>query len=69
MLILATHVRTFLKYSILDFVAIKAGVWALRHLYGADCETDVRDDFPDDPVLQCISCDAKRLVNAMLEIE
>ena len=51
----------------LDRVACRVGIWALRRLYGADCETDVRDDFPGEKV-DCISCDAKRLVENMQEI-
>jgi len=51
--------------DILDRIAVIFGVWALRRLYGANCDIDVRDEFPDDPSLQCISCDAGRLVKDM----
>jgi hypothetical protein len=51
---------------LLDRIACYLGIWALRRLYGADCETDVRDDFPGEAV-NCISCDAKRLVVDMQE--
>lgn len=51
--------------SIIDRIAVILGTWALRSLYGADCETDVRDDFPDEPGLTCLSCDAKRIVTNM----
>lgn len=54
--------------AIVDRIACWLGIWALRRLYGADCETDVRDDWPDEPDLNCISCDAKRLVTSMQEI-
>jgi hypothetical protein len=53
--------------DVLDRIACRLGIWALRRLYGADCATDVRADFPGED-LDCISCDAKRLVESMREI-
>jgi hypothetical protein len=50
---------------LLDWVARRLAVWALRRLYGADCRTDIREDFPDEPDTICLSCDAKRLVKHM----
>ena len=50
--------------SLLDWLACKVGIWALRRLFG-ECVTDVRDDFPDDPTLVCVSCDATRLIKIM----
>lgn len=49
----------------LDWIAARLGCWALRRLFGADCETDVRDDFPGEDVGYCASCDAKRLIEIM----
>ena len=51
-----------------DRLAAAVGIWALRRLYGADCPTDVRDDFLGEDVGYCLSCDAGRLVKSMLEI-
>lgn len=53
--------------TLLDRIACLVGIWAFRRLYGADCRTDVRDDFPDERA-NCLSCDAKRLVTSMQEI-
>lgn len=55
-------------WPLLDRIAAYAGIWALRRLYGADCLTDIREDFPDDPDVQCYGCDAKRLVEHMRTI-
>lgn len=54
--------------ALIDRVAARLGIWALRRLFGADCTTDVRDDWPDEPNMHCPSCDAKRLVAAMRDI-
>lgn len=54
------------RLSILDRVACRAGIWALRLLYG-ECETDVADDFPGEG-LTCLGCDATRLIKSMREI-
>ena len=53
--------------SLLDRIAVYMGIWALRRLFGANCKTDVHDDFPGEPNLVCPSCDAGRLVKIMLE--
>jgi hypothetical protein len=51
----------------LDRVACYLGIWALRRLYGADCETDVEEDWPGEGMV-CLSCDARRLVVSMSEL-
>lgn len=51
-----------------DWIAARLGAWALKRLFGADCPTDVRQDFPDEPDARCLSCDAKRLIEAMKEM-
>jgi hypothetical protein len=56
------------RIGILDRLAVILGMWSLRRLYGAGCKTDIRDDFPDDPTLRCISCDAGRLIADMKEL-
>lgn len=56
------------KTPLVDRLAARVGTWALRRLYGADCETDVLDDFPGDTTVRCLSCDATRLVEHMKEI-
>lgn len=53
--------------ALLDRLACHAGIWALRRLYGADCQTDVRDDFPGERT-DCLGCAAKRLVMSMQEL-
>ncbi len=50
--------------SLLDRIAARVGMWALRRLYG-ECEVDVRDEFPDEPSATCIGCDASRLIRHM----
>lgn len=55
-------------WPLVDRVAAYIGVWALRRLYGANCETDILDDFPGDTSVRCLSCDATRLVKHMREI-
>lgn len=50
--------------NFVDGIAGRVGIWALRRLFGADCPTDIKDDFPGEDVA-CISCDATRLVAAM----
>lgn len=52
--------------TLLDRIACRVGIWALVRLYG-ECATDVHDDFPGEK-LDCISCDAARLIKAMREI-
>ena len=48
--------------SCLDRIAAHVALWALNRLYGAGCETDARDDFPNDPELwDCHGCDARRM--------
>jgi hypothetical protein len=54
--------------SLIDKLAARVGIWALRRLFGADCSTDVRDDFPDESNAHCMSCDAKRLIECMKEL-
>lgn len=54
--------------DIIDRIACHVGTWALRRVFGADCETDVREDWPDEPNMYCVSCDAKRLVGVMQDI-
>ena len=56
------------RLGILDRLAVFVTIWGLRRIYGADCATDVREDFPDAPELYCISCDAGRLIRNMREI-
>lgn len=51
-----------------DRIAARVGMWALQRLYGANCKTDVRDDFPDDPDIECLDCYATKLVADMKEI-
>ncbi len=54
--------------SFIDIVAVKVSIWGLRRLFGADCETDVRNDFPEGYVeLYCLSCDAKRIINSLIK--
>lgn len=52
---------------LIDRIAAHVGAWALRRHFGADCPTDVRDDFLGDKNAQCASCDARRLIDAMRE--
>ena len=52
----------------IDHVAAFIGIWAVKRLYGPGCATDVHDDFLGEPGINCISCDAKRLLNAMKDI-
>jgi hypothetical protein len=54
-------------WPVIDRIAAWVGVWALRRLYG-ECATDVREDFPEDPDVVCIACDATRLIKSMEEI-
>lgn len=56
------------SWPLLDRIAAHVGTWALRRLYGADCQTDVLDDFAGDTTVRCLSCDATRLVAHMQEI-
>lgn len=51
----------------IDRLACVVGIWSLRRLYGADCDTDVRDDFPSEKI-DCLGCDAKRLIESMREV-
>jgi len=53
--------------NLMDRIACRFGIWALRRLFGADCEIDVRKEFPGEDV-ECLSCDATRLVKSMREI-
>jgi hypothetical protein len=54
-----------MKLGLLDRIAAHVGIWALRRIYGADCPTDVQDDWPDDPNVRCLGCDATRMVSDM----
>ena len=54
--------------ALIDIIAARVGVWALRRLFGGDCPTDVRDDYPGRSDFACLSCDAKRLIDCMTEI-
>lgn len=49
-------------------LAAYIGIWAVRRVFGLGCETDVRDDFPNDPTVQCIYCDAARVVAHMKDL-
>lgn len=53
----------------IDRIACLVGAWALTRLYGSDCETSVKEDFPDQPELwdNCLSCDATRIRKNMQE--
>ncbi len=62
-----SQTTTLPSLGILDRIACRAGIWALRRLYGANCAIDVRDDWPGEN-LECIGCDAQRLVTSMQEI-
>ena len=44
----------------LDRIAVYVALWALDRIYGGDCETDVRKDFPGEEV-ECLGCDATRI--------
>lgn len=59
--------QTTARYRLLDRLAALLGIWALRRLYGADCDTNIRDDFPGEDV-HCLGCDATKIVNHMREI-
>lgn len=59
--------RTGVGLNMLDRLACRLGIWALRRLYG-ECATDVRDDFPDEPDLQCAGCDATRMIHRLQEL-
>jgi len=52
--------------GLVDRIACRLGIWALRRLYG-ECETDVREDFPDEK-LECAGCDATRMIRRMQEL-
>jgi hypothetical protein len=58
---------TVVRFPLLDRFAARVGIWALRRLYGADCETDVNADFPGEG-MYCISCDAKRIILSLADI-
>lgn len=49
--------------SILDRVACRVGIWALRRLYG-ECQTDIEDVFPGERMV-CVRCDAARMIKGM----
>lgn len=54
---------------IIDLVALWLMAWALRRFYGADCETYVWDDFAGEPYeAECLSCDAKFLIQETREL-
>jgi hypothetical protein len=54
--------------GLLDRLACLVGIWALKRLYG-ECSTDVHDDFPGDPDVRCIGCDATKLIHNMRELQ
>lgn len=59
--------RCSYRIGIVDRIACSVGIWALRRLFG-ECETDVRKEWPDDPDVQCIGCDATRLIRSMEDL-
>lgn len=60
--------RRMKPWPLLDRIAARLAIWALQRIYGDPCETDVRGDFPDEPNIQCIGCDATRIVAHLREI-
>ncbi len=54
-------------WSVKDRIAATVGIWAVEHLFGS-CSTDIREEYPDDPTVQCIGCDAMRVILAMRDI-
>lgn len=53
--------------NFVDGIACRVGIWAIHRLFGEDCETDIRDDFPGENI-NCIGCDATRIAAAMRDI-
>jgi len=54
----------------LDRAAMIAGEWALRRLFVCDgCATmDVRDEFPGESDVDCLGCQAMRIIKQMREL-